>query len=109
MDPSNHGVLVLKDILEGLGRFEADDIVYVSVGAAVDADTPILVVSYMESKNGPPEGMRYLLETGVMREVLQGTTEQVGGALSLGQQVLAIVHYAEHDAYVDAASLARTG
>jgi hypothetical protein len=92
---------ILGDVLRDLSPYEADTIVYVPVDAEVDLFTPVRLVQHGAYDEAEVEGYRYLLEVGVMQEVLEGLEGQLSKKPTPPQSLRAVLYYAEHDAFPD--------
>jgi hypothetical protein len=97
----NMGMASLCDVLRDPYSFERDMVVYVrDTEDELGLQTEALVLQH--GSHGPEDvkGYRYLLEIGVIQEVLEGLRDQLEKPEPI-QCLRAILYYAEHDAYPD--------
>lgn len=88
----------MRRLLGTLEGVEDDLTVYVPSGAAVTPDTPVAVLD--EDVEEPPGGMAYLLEVGLIKEVIEVWRDWRDGAEpSVDQACEAVSYYSRHDAY----------
>ncbi|MEV6905257.1 hypothetical protein [Amycolatopsis sp. NPDC051372] len=72
--------------------------VYVSFGEVISPDSPIELVD--EETDAPSEGMTYLLEVNLVKDVVTVWREWRGGRNpDLRQACEAVAYYASHDAF----------
>lgn len=94
------GMAILGDVLRNHASYEPDTIVYVADDSGKDPDlfTHVLLLRH-GSDEGDTSGYRYLLETGVIGEVLEGLERLLGSPPAPLQSLRAVLYYAEHDAF----------
>jgi hypothetical protein len=96
------GMAILGDVLRSPALYESDMIVYVPEDAPdVNLFTKVLLLQHGAYGDDDVRGYRYLLETGVMAEVVNGLSQQLGGPPTAPQSLRAVLYYAEHDAFPD--------
>ena len=88
----------LGDLLGGLDRIDDDLTIYVASGQPITLLVPAILVD--EAAAGAPEGMTYLLEVHLARDVLRVWKEWRGGQKPTAEQACsAVAFYSSHDAY----------
>jgi hypothetical protein len=94
------GARPLGDVLGDLDKLEDDEAtIYVKDGP-VDESTESLVLAVGEE---PPPSFKYLLEVYLAKDVIEVWSEWRGGKRpSRTDRIIAVVHYASHDAYLPA-------
>lgn len=91
----------LADLLPDIDNVPEEFVVFVPPGQPVGAQTPIELVDEEEVDDNPPEGMRYLLEVPIIKEVLKVWSSWRGGRTpTVDEAAEAVAHYAEYDAYL---------
>ena len=96
------GMAILGEVLRNAASYEPDMIVYVPEGAQeVTLFTQVLIVQHGSYSEDDVQAHRYLLETGVIRDVLDGLQEQLGTPPTPPQALREVLYYAEHDAFPD--------
>jgi len=96
------GLGILGDVLESIASLEPDMVVYVPDEVEeVTLFTPVIVVQHGTYSDEDVKGYRYLLEAGVMREVLDGLERLLRSTPTAPQVLRAVLFYAEHDAFPD--------
>ncbi len=95
-------LIPLSDILRRPEAYEPDDVVYVPANASdVGLDTEVRVELHGSVAPEDLAGYRYLLEAGVIREVVDGLASALGRAPTEAQSLRAVLYYAENDAFPD--------
>jgi len=97
------GSLLLRDVLMHPARFRRDDTLFMEDGCAVALETPVDVVPFGQVEGRVRGSKRYLIEAGVMAEVIADYEQWLGRPLSPTERVRALRIYIERDAF--AASL----
>jgi len=93
-------------VLEDPSGYEADMIIFVPESETdVSAETPVLLLQHGAHQDDETTGFRYLLEIGVVAEVLDGLSVALAAEPNLRQRLAAVLHYAEFDAYPDVATI----
>lgn len=96
------GMDILGEVLKHPEAYEPDMVVYVPEDAEeITLSTPVLIVQHGSYGDDDVRGYHYLLETGVMAEVLDGMRVQLEAEPTQPQRLRAILYYAEHDAFPD--------
>lgn len=96
------GMALLGDVLRNPAPYEPDMILYVPDGAEdVTLFTQVLIVQHGSYSEEEVQGHRYLLEVGVIRDVLDGLQQQLAEPPTPSQALRAVLYYAEHDAFPD--------
>ena len=95
--------MTLRDVIETLGSFDADQIIYVA-GYTPQAEA---IVDYETSDGDMPasaSGMRYLLEVSLARDSIRVWSEWRDGRVqTLDEKVQTVIYYAENDAFMPVA------
>lgn len=88
----------LRDLLGSVDRIDDDLTIYVASGQPIGPSVPAVLVD--EEAAGPPEGMAYLLEVHLVKDVLRVWREWRGGQEPTAEQACsAVAFYSSHDAY----------
>jgi hypothetical protein len=96
------GMGILGEVLKHPEAYEPDMVVYIPEDAEeITLFTPVLIVQHGSYGLDDVCGYRYLLEAGVMVEVIDGMRTQLQAEPTLPQRLRAILYYAEHDAFPD--------
>jgi hypothetical protein len=91
--------LSLADVIREIARLDPDLTVYVPSGEPVEPTTRVVLVDE-EAEEQPDEGMTYLLEVHLMRDVLRVWKTWRGGREPTSSEACgAIAYYAKHVAY----------
>ena len=96
------GIGILGEVLKYPEGYEPDMVVYIPEDAKeITLFTPVLIMQHGSYGPDDVRGYRYLLETGVMVEVIDGMRAQLQSEPTPPQRLRAILYYAEHDAFPD--------
>jgi hypothetical protein len=96
------GMGILSEVVNHPEAYEPDMVVYIPEDAdEITLSTPMLIVQHGSYGPDDVRGYRYLLETGVMVEVIDGMRSQLQAEPTPPQRLRAILYYAEHDAFPD--------
>ena len=95
------GLEILNDVFLNLEKLEPDVMIYVPLDADVSLDTPVTLIQFDVTQRERPAGLKYFLEVGTIREVLEGLDSLLGKELSMRQRLNAVKHYATYDAHID--------
>ena len=91
--------MTLVELVSGLEDLDDDATIFVDGSVGVNAESPAAIL-YSSVKQSP-EGLTYLLEVYLAKEVLQVWSEWRGGrAPSSEQKCQAVIWYAEKDSYI---------
>ena len=95
----------LLDLLDRIDEFDNDSVIFVPINSRLEENTEALVSKIIIIDEPPgiqtPEGMKYLLEVELAREVIQvWKAWRKGKEPSPHEKYLAVLYYAEHDAYL---------
>lgn len=92
----------LRDVIARLDEFDDDETIFAEAATAT-ARAAIGVEGADGSAPGGAAGLRYLLEVAVAREAVEvWRAWRPGQEPSLEDKLAAVVHYAEHDAWLPA-------
>ncbi|MGP3991762.1 hypothetical protein [Streptomyces sp. 3N207] len=87
----------LNEVLMALEEQPTDSAIYAATPWR--ADSTVVVASW----DAPPRGLAYLLEVELARDVLEvWSAWRDGASPSAQERCEAVIHYAEHDAYLPA-------
>ena len=90
--------LRLSDVLQTIDQFDDGLTLYIATGEPIDLATTVVLID--EDMGEPPNGVSYLLEVHLVRNVLQVWKEWRGGQEpTLTEACAAVGFYASHDAY----------
>lgn len=90
-----HDVPALEDVLSRPHDLPVDAVVYAVRPWSARTDAEV------SDGDEPPVGHEYLLEVGVVLDVVEVWSAWRGGRLPTpGEAAEAVIHYAEHDAYL---------
>jgi hypothetical protein len=96
----------LIDLLDNINQFDDDSVIFVPINSRPNEDSEVMV-SKIVNIDGPPgiqtpEGMKYLLEVEVAKEVIQVWKNwRNGKEPSPLEKYQAVLYYVENDAYLD--------
>jgi hypothetical protein len=94
--------LTLGSLLSTIDEVPDDLIVYVPKDASIGASTPVTLLDF-EAGRSRREELSYLLEVELIKDVIQAWSDWRNGRLpELADKMNAVIHYAEHDAYLPA-------
>jgi hypothetical protein len=97
--PEAGGAIPLGRIIDKIGEFDDDLVVYAPAGAQVSAGTPVYLVD--EENEDPPAGTEYVLELSLMQDVIRVWSKWRNGAVpTIPQACEAVLHYAKYDAFL---------
>lgn len=89
----------LGRIIAEIEGFDDGLTVYAPAGVAVSPETPVYLVD--EEAEEPPAGSEYVLELSLVKNVIKVWSAWRDGAVpTVPQACEAVLHYAEHDAYL---------
>jgi hypothetical protein len=92
--------MTLGELLTSIDDIPDGLIVYVPDGEEIDLSTPSILFD-LDAAAKKSEGLRYLLEVELIKDVIQAWSDWRNGRLpDLNDKLKAVVHYAEHDAYL---------
>jgi hypothetical protein len=89
-----------REVLEQWARFELDDALYVPMDEILGLETVVDVIPF-DGINSRKADRRYLLGFEQVRDVIEGLTAQLGRAPTPKEGLKAVLHYAQHDAFID--------
>jgi hypothetical protein len=93
----------LGELLTRIDEISDGPIVYVPDGEDVGLATGVTLLSLSEVTPRRPEHLTYLLEVEIIKDVLQTWSDWRGGRTpTLDDKLRAVLHYADHDAYLPA-------
>ena len=93
--------LRLADVLDRLETFDDEATVFVESGSPTDGDSRATVSGPDEDDREPPAGFAYVLEIGLMKDVLQVWSAWRGGAQPTSREKCeAVLYYSSNDAYL---------
>jgi hypothetical protein len=95
--------MTLSALIERLDGLDEDDTIYAVGGPDADGNSPAVAAFEPEDGSLPAEaeGMAYVLEVAVAREVVDVWREwRDGREPALDERVAAILYYARNDAYM---------
>ena len=93
------GVIPLGRIIDEIGEFNDELIVYAPTGVQVSPETPVYLVD--EENEEPPAGTEYVLGLSLIKNVLKVWSAWRNGAVpTIPQACEAVLHYAKYDAYL---------
>ena len=99
MQPGINDPVPLGRIIGGIEEFDEELVVYAPVVIPVSPETAVYLVN--EELVEPPPGTEYVLEISLMKNVIKVWSAWRNGAVpSIPQACEAVLHYAEHDAYL---------
>jgi hypothetical protein len=88
----------MSQLISMLDAINDDLTVYVPSGDAVSPETPVEIID--EEVQSPPDGTSYLLEVGIMKDVIRvWKVWRSGTEPSISQTCEAVAYYASHDAF----------
>jgi hypothetical protein len=88
--------VTLRDVVSGLDELDPEETIY-----AESASPDARAVVVPEPADGPPEGLRYLLEVGLAQESIRVWRDwRPGKEPTLEDKLEAILHYVENDAWL---------
>lgn len=95
----------LIDLLDNINQFSDDSVIFVPINSRPNEDTEAIVNKIIISDKPPsmqtPEGMKYLLEVELAKEVIQVWRDwRNGKEPSPLEKYQAVLYYAENDAYL---------
>ena len=97
--PGASDVIPLGRIIEEIGEYDEELIVYAPTGVQVSPETPVYLVD--EENEEPPPGTVYVLGLILMKNVLKVWSAWRNGAVpTIPQACEAVLHYAKYDAYL---------
>lgn len=91
----------LREVLEQWARFELDDSLYVQPGEALGLASAVEIVAHDRATSRSVDGRAYLLGIEQVRDVVDGLAAQLGRPPTMSERLKAVLHYAEHDAFID--------
>lgn len=95
----------LIDLLDNINKFDDDSVIFVPINSRLDKNIEVLVSRIIIIDKPPgiqtPEGMKYLLEVELAKEVIQvWKSWRNGREPSPLEKYQAVLYYAENDAYL---------
>ncbi|MEJ2600980.1 MAG: hypothetical protein P8Z00_21795 [Anaerolineales bacterium] len=96
----------LIELLDNINQFDDDSVIFVPINSRPHEDTEAMVSRIILIDEPPgiqtPEGMKYLLEVELAKEVIQVWKDwRNGNEPSPFEKYQAVLYYAEKDAYFD--------
>jgi hypothetical protein len=98
-------VALLSEVLANWSTYELDDSIYLSALELPDLETPVTIFACDPKRPRVFEGKHYFLGIEQVRDVIDGLEEQLRRPASLVERLRAVIHYAEHDAFIDPQAL----
>ena len=95
------GLVLLGDVLANWNRYELDDEIYLPKGIQPTLDGGAHVFPFDPKRKRSFEGNEYLLGIEQVCEVVEGLEAQLGRVATPGERLRAVLHYAQHDAFID--------
>lgn len=95
----------LGEVFEDWRRFELDDSLYVRSREGLSLDSPVDILPFDGKRPRVIEGGVYLLGIEQVRDVVDGLASELGRSPTMTERLVAMLHYADHDATIDAADL----
>lgn len=93
----------LETVLDQLETFDDESLIFARRDSKLDPDSEAIVILCPEDESQPhePEGMEYLLEVFLAREVLEVWSDWRGGRMpGPNEKIAALEYYCEHDCYI---------
>jgi len=95
----------LLDLIDSIDKFDIDSIIFVPINSRPEVDTEAMVSKIIILDEPPsiqtPEGMKYLLEVELVKEVIQVWKDwRNGKEPSPMEKFQAVLYYVENDAYL---------
>jgi hypothetical protein len=95
--------MTLEQVLERLDEFDDESLIFAEKNPTWTPSSRAAVIPFPDDENVPhePEGMEYLLEVFLAKEVLQVWSEWRGGRIpTAGEKIAALEHYHNCDSYL---------
>ena len=92
-------------MLANWSTYELDDSIYLSALELPDLETLVTIFACDPKRPRVFEGKHYFLGIEQVRNVIDGLEEQLRRPASLVERLRAVIHYAEHDAFIDPQAL----
>ncbi len=95
----------LLDLINRIDEFDNDSVIFVPINTRPEENTEVLVRKIIIIDEPPgiqtPDGMQYLLEVELAKEVIQVWKDwRNGKEPTLQEKYQAVLYYAKHDAYL---------
>ncbi|WP_444547645.1 DUF7716 domain-containing protein [Sorangium atrum] len=95
------GTPLLKEVLQEWEKYEPDDDLYVPSGTSVTLNTPVVILPFDRHRPRRVEDLEYILSFEQVRDAIVGLEAQLRRDTSAEERLVAVLHYARHDAFID--------
>jgi hypothetical protein len=94
-------VPTFREVLDQWARFELGDSLYVQPGETLGLESAVEIVPCDRATARSLDGKAYLLGIEQVRDVIDGLAAQLERSPTMSERLKAVLHYAEHDAFID--------
>lgn len=95
------GLVLLGDVLANWNKYELDDEIYLPKGMQPTLEGGAYVFTFDPKRKRSFEDTEYLLGIEQVCEVVEGLEAQLGRVATPNERLRAVLHYAQHDAFID--------
>lgn len=92
---------LLGEVLEHWDEYELDDSIYLPAGAEISLDLKVSIFPFEPVIPRLFEDQEYMLGIEQVRDAVEGLEAQLGRVATPIERLRAVVHYAQHDAFID--------